>query len=433
MRTERILDSANCSEARRLGEKFIAKEFQRVVAAVCLATALFFDVCSAAAMVVQGVPQWLEPHVLRGLSAVWDEVPAGEEPVRLETLSVVARQLFPGYRVTVQKKDGAPYVLFEAHNPVKWKTSLVAPELRSPISSWFGRDVSNLGGEIAPLLENLPLDALPWVDSALKDRIGELIGRRLPGWDFALLVRVAEDTPVLQISFRGRQPLVLAVAPSIFSSTLPVMFQSDLRAKLLSGLSPIIGLPVEWIASHRADVELLAQDFLEDRNAVSNTRSKVEVAFVPGQVSKVDSTVDSERFIVQIWLAGYAGIEGRYPEMGILLGWNTKQWTGIGLEFYNETIMDVGDFGLSNRLGLRFPLWSKFRVGVELEWPEQEVWYRAWWDSERVRRFYSWWRYSVEYGHNAAIGYRINEHVSVEVHYDGRYNEKVGLRGILLL
>ncbi|MDR1376118.1 MAG: hypothetical protein LBJ22_01290, partial [Synergistaceae bacterium] len=239
--------------------------------------------------------------------------------------------------------------------------------------------------------------------------------------------------PVLQISFRTKQPLVLAITPSIFSSTLPVMFQSDLTAKLLSGLSPVVGLPVDWIASHRVDVELLAQEFLEDRNAVSNTRSKVAVAFVPDQISQVDATVDSERFIMQIWLAVYAGIEERYPEVGILLGWNTKQWTGIDMELYDETIIDAGEFGLSNRLGLRFPLWRKFRVGVEFEWPEEEAWYRAWWDSERVRRFYAWWRYNAQYGHNAAIGYRINEHISVEVHYDGRYDEKIGLRGILLL
>jgi hypothetical protein len=422
------------------------------VAAACLAAAFFFNVRPAAAMVVEGVPEWLEPHVLRGLLAVWDEVPPGEERLRLETLSVVARRLFLGYDVKVSAGNGGrnapsgPHVLFETQNPVTWKIALTEPDLRAPISSWFGRDVSGMSGEIAPLLKNLPIESLSWTDSALRDRIGEIAGRRLPGWDFALLVRLEAEAvkagvagaadkkfPVLQISFRTRQPLVLAITPSIFSSTLPVMFQSDLTAKLLSGLSPVIGLPVEWIASHRADVELLAQDFLEDRNAVTNTRSKVGVAFVPDQVSKVDATVDSERFIFQIWLAAYAGIEGRYPEMGILLGWNTKQWTSIDMELYNETITDTGEFGLSDRLGLRFPLWRKFRVGVELEWPEHEIWYRAGWDSERVRCFYAWWRYSVEYGHNAAIGYRINEHVSIEVHYDARYDEKVGLRGILLL
>ena len=45
---------------------------------------------------------------------------------------------------------------------------------------------------------------------------------------------------------------------------MPVMFQSDLEAKLVPGLSPLIALPVEWVARHRDRVEALARKFLED-------------------------------------------------------------------------------------------------------------------------------------------------------------------------
>jgi hypothetical protein len=78
-------------------------------------------------------------------------------------------------------------------------------------------------------------------------------------------------------------------------------------------------------------------------------------------------------------------------------------------------------------------VWENLQAGVEVEWPEQEVWYRAWLTGSRVRRPYAWWRYSPSYGHNAALGYRINEYLSIELHYDERYEDKIGLRGILLL
>jgi len=295
-----------------------------------------------------------------------------------------------------------------------------------------------MAGEISVLLEGLPVDALPWVDTALKKQIENIVEHRLPGWDFSLLARLGagdgeNDPSSLLVMFHPRQPLILAVTPSIFSSTLPVMFQSDLTAKLIPGMSPIIGLPVEWVGVHRHDVELLAQEFLEDRNTVSNTRSKVDIAFVPGQVSKLDATVNSERFIFQVWLAAYSGVKGRHPEVGVLSGWNTKQLTGLDLEIYNEIIIDMSEFGLANRLGLRLKVWDELQLGVEVEWPEQEVWYRAWWTEARVRRPYAWLRYSPTYGHNAAIGYRISEYLSIELHYDERYNDKIGLRGILLL
>ena len=423
--------SVRCSDPQkcRLKERF----YGAVAIAFCAAALFCNAVPCAGEISVEGVPAWIETDVLRGLSAVWKETPAEDEGLRLETLLLVARRLFSGYDLTAKDLTDGPHLIFKPRGPVVWSVELVRPDLRSPVSAWFERDIGGVTEEIASLLEGLPEEALSWMDSALRDRIGTLVERCLPGWDFSLLVRLDSGEGILQLSFRPRQPLVLAVTPSIYSSTLPVMLQSDLTAKLIPGLSSIIGLPVGWIAEHRKDVERLAQDFLEDRNAVSNTRSRVEVSFHSDQVSKLDASVNSERLIFQVWLAAYAGIEGRYPEAGVLLGWNTRHLTGVDLELYGEVIVDMSEFGMTNRLGARFALGRAFRLGVEVEWPEQEVWYRMWWDAQRLQRPYAWWRYSPELGHNAAIGYRINEHISVEIHYDGRYDDKIGLRGILLL
>jgi hypothetical protein len=409
-----------------------------------LTAALFFGVFLSVAspcdaLAVEGLPEWVVPYAMRGLSAVWDEIPPTGGGDRFETLALVARRLFAGYRVTVQRLptgDG-PRVLFEAQNPSLWEVRLTTPDLRPPVSSWFARDVGDMGGEIGLLIEALPVDALSWADAALHEQVGRIVERRLPGWKFSLLVRLEREEEgekgILQLSFRPDQPLVLAITPSIYSSTLPVMLQSDLSARLVPGLSPIIGLPVSWIAGHHRDVEALAQEFLEERNAISNTRSRVEIAFVPDQISRVEGTVNSERFIFQVWLSAYAGIKGRYPEAGLLLGWNTKQFSGVDLEFYSETILDLGELEATSRLGGRFPIGKNIHAGIEVEWPQQEFWYRIWWSAERIRRPYAWWRWSPGYGHNAALGYRVNEYISVEVHYDNRYRDKLGLKGILLL
>jgi hypothetical protein len=384
---------------------------------------------------------------------VWEKIPPGE--FRLETLSLVTKRLFTGYDVTVEdaaienerkdeqegEREGerpGPRVVLNPPAPTRWSVTLTLPDLRSPSSSWFEQDIQGMDEEIASILEGLPVEALSWADAALREQVREIVKRRLPGWDFSLLVRLDAGNEVLQVSFQSRQPLVLAVTPSVFSSTLPVMLQSDLTAKLIPGLSPIIGMPVPWIARHRGDVESLARELLEDRNAVSNTRSEVEVDFIPDQVSEMNAVVNSDSLFFQIRLAAFAGVEERYPEAEIMLGWNARRQTGVDLELYNETIIDIGEFGVTNRLGFRFPLMKGIRagvlrVGVEVEWPEQEPWYRVWWDSQKIRRPYAWWRWNPEYGHNAALGYRIDGHISIEIHYDGRYKDKMGLRGILQL
>jgi len=49
------------------------------------------------------------------------------------------------------------------------------------------------------------------------------------------------------------------------------------------------------------------------------------------------------------------------------------------------------------------------------------------------------WRHAPGWGHEASLGYRFNEHLSVEIHYSGigedrgEKKEKLGLRGVLSL
>jgi hypothetical protein len=424
-----------------------ARRFHRVAATFCLTAALFFAAFPCEALTVEGLPDWLTSHALRGLTAVWEEIPPMGGEARFDTLTLVARRLFMGYRVTIGRPDakGEPRVFFEAQDAVAWEVQLVSPDLRPPASSWFADDEAGLKEGVGKLLEGLPVDALSWAGEALHGRIAALVEARFPGWTFSLLVRLEDGRSenkssgenkgrgILQLALRPDQPLVLAVMPSIYSSTLPLMFQSDLSARLLSGLSPIIGLPVRWIDRHRGEVELLVRDFLEDRNAVSNTRSQVEVTFVPDQISRLEADVESERFIFRLWMAGYAGMKERYPEAGVLLGWNAKRDLGIDVEFYGELILDVGELELTGRLGGSIPLWKNFRVGLEVEWPDERAWYRVAWTSARIRRPYAWWRWNPTRGHNAALGYRLTEYISIELHYDDRWNDRLGLKGILLL
>lgn len=438
-RTRRILASGRCS--RGTDAPPLLNLFGKAAAFLLGAAAFLLGPFAAPcpALTLSGLPAWLEPSVLRSLEAVWSEIPDAPSVDRTGTLSVVASRLFTGFRVRVASGPDGLGVLFERGGTPRWAVRVSLPELREPVLAWFRSDLLGLEDEVASLLTELPAEALHWADVALRERIGELLERRLPGWDFSVQVALGGEDAVLTLAFRPRQPLVLAVTPSLYSATMPAMFQSDLRAKLLPDLSPLIALPVEWVACHRSQVEDLARASLEDRNSVSNLRARVSVAFVPGPVSKVDALVDSDRVIFHVWVAAYAGLEGRYPEAGLFLGWNTAHLTGVDLELYGEAVMELEDFGVTHRLGARLRPFGDLRVGMEIEWPEGRWFYRALWDPYRVRRPYFWWRYAPEWGHEASLGYRFNEHLSVEIYYDGiegkseDREKKLGLRGILSL
>ena len=383
------------------------------------------------ALSVAGLPEWLEPAVLRSLDAVWAEIPQGMNVDREGTLELVARRLFAGYEIeTARGNDGEPLVRFFPREETRWEIHAVLPELREMAAAWFSSDIQGIEGEVSALLPSLPGAALTWADGALKEALASIVGERLPGWDFSVQIALDPSEGILTLSFRPGPPLVLAINPALSSRTIPAMFRSDLEARLIPELSPLIGLPVAWVERHRADVEEAARAFLEDRNAVENLRARVEVSFLPGPVSGLDAQVDSSRFLFQVWVAAYAGLEDRYPELGVFFGWNTAHLTGINLELYAEGIAALDDFGWTQRLGVRVPLFRNFWAGVEMEWPGDNVFSRVQWGSVRVKRPYLSWRWSPDKGHEAAVGYRVDGHISIEVYYDGTKSDKVGVRGL---
>ncbi|NLL37840.1 MAG: hypothetical protein GX256_10035 [Fretibacterium sp.] len=422
-----------CSRRRR---RKAPAEKLRAAAIVLGAAALFLNVLPCSALELEGLPDWLAPGPLRSLEAVWEEIPDSPDVDRLKTLQLVAERLLSGYSVTVVAGREGPCVTLSPLTKHDWDVALELPDLRSPVDLWFEHDVRGLDEELRELVQSLPLEGLSWADSALRGEISKHVEGRLPGWGIALQIRLSDDRNTLCLSFRPNPPLVLAVTPTLYSGTLPVMLQSDLAAKLAPGLSPIIGLPVPWVARHKGDIEALAQDFLSERHTVSNVRAKAKVSFTPGQVSSAFASVDSERFLFRVWLAATAGMRGSYPELGLTLGWNTRHITGLDLELYGEAVAELDDFSLLRRLGARFLFFGELRVGAELEWPGSELFYRLQWDACRLKRPYLWWRWGPDWGHEGALGYRFTEHVSLELYYKkqkGSDQDRVGLRGVLSL
>lgn len=386
---------------------------------------------------ISGLPEWLKPAVARSLSAVWAEIPDAQNIDKTGTLELVASRLFAGYRVNIlNKNDGINAEFLNLENlgleknnksAENWEVKIITPELRGMTLNWFNKDIEGLSGEVYLLIKDLPAAALSWADNALKDALLKIIERRLPGWDFS--VQASLKPEVLTLLFRPAPPLILAIAPSLYSRTIPAMFRSDLEAKLIPGLSPLIGLPVKWAEVHKIDIENAARNFLEDRNSVDNMRASANVNFKSAPVADLEARVDSDRFLFQVWVAAYAGIKDRYPEAGVFFGWNTAHLTGLPLELYAEALIELGDWDFTGRLGARYEFFHDLWIGAEMQWPDDLLFARVYWGSNRKKRPYAWWRWNNDLGHEGALGYRLDDHISIEIYYDGTKNDKIGFRG----
>lgn len=450
MKRARILDSESCSRLSRgdvaeeqrcsVGEEsaFSAAKSGRAAAAIGLAALLLLVVFVRSAccdVVLEGLPEWLERVALRSLSVVWNDVvsrpvdPAEKERV----LSLVASRLFQGYAVRsvrVHGDDVHMVLQTAAKSPVEWSVVLAYGNLPSPPAEWLAEDTEAFVPAVESALEGIPLEALSWGDEAFREFVRDLAREALPGWDAFPLVRLRERGAQLQIQLVPRPPLVLALVPRLRSATLPLMLRKDLHEKLLMDLSSLSGLPVPWIERHRHDVERWAGAVLAERNIVRNARAKVDVAFVPETLAPLDVRVESRKYAIAAWMAAYAGTDDRYGEIGLHLGRKAQPWSGWDVELYGEWIAALNDFAVESRWGVRWSPWGEAWLGAEVAYPGETLWWRLWIDGAKPGRPYLWWRWSEDGGNNGGVGWRLTEHLSLEVHYDERNKDEVSFRAV---
>lgn len=382
------------------------------------------------ALTVSGVPDWLEGAVVRSLNAVWQEIPDSPEIDREGTLELVASRLFAGYDVKVTRSRYEPVIVFSRQEKiVSHDVTVNLPELRGIALTWFEGDIEGLKEEILRFVDGVPQSALTWADEALRDKIREILGVIVPGWDFSQQIYISQSSTQINITFRPSSPMVLAIQPALYSRTVPAVFRTDIEARLIPELSPLIGVPVKWAELHRPEIESFARDYLSDRHAIENLKADVNIKFSAGAISKLEARVDSQDFLFEMWVAAYAGIEGRYPEIGAFFAFGPD--IRFDPEVYAELILSLDDFKELHRIGGRLELFNNFWAGAEVQWPDNEYFIRLQYSPIRIRRPYVWWRWSPRLEvHEAALGYRIDEHISIELYYYNIEDDKIGLRGM---
>ena len=386
---------------------------------------------------MEGIADWLKESAERSLEAVYDHIPAAEPiDVKEELLRVVADRILLGYSVESLALGGRDGVIinFElTQTPPEWEISITLPALSPPVDAWFASDIAGMSDEILALMEGVPLEVLSWGDMDLKRAVEIVSAHRIPGWRVALMARhKLEGGVILDVSFIPEQPLTLAVTTRINSSSLPAILHSNLKNDLLKGYAPVIGIPVPWLDKHADDLASLGGDVLRETALVTIAKADPVVSADTGVVSNVEVELESRSFSGRFWMAIYAGAEDRYPEAGIHLGRRIQLIPRWDMELYGELILKLDGWSMEERFGLRWPLWRRVWIGGEWSGTDDIWWARL--DFESWARLpYAWLRYSEDDDISAALGYHISDNVSIEVHYDSRFEDMWNLRAVLSL
>jgi len=405
--------------------------FKILVAAALAASAFIVSPSYAAEMKVQvlGMEPWLADIAERSLNAVVENISLGKAPGSVEqVVRVVSERLFSGYTVSsVDTRGEVLSLFFESSPPPEWILELYPPALPYPVSGWFTEDFNKSSDVIQSLLKYLPIEALSWCDEGLREAISRELRPTLKGWRPSLVVRTDNDRAVLQISFVQELPLVVAITPSFYSTSLPTLFYDELKNDVFERVSIFIGLPVEWAALHTEKINLWVEDYLTDKNLIKKTNSKVVVAFSPAPVSLTNIRVESSRYSLWGWTSVYAGTSDRSAELGVHIGRKAVLFPRSEVELYAEAIMELQRWSVEGRFGLRFMPWGDVWLGGEYS-TDDEMWWARVGVTPRLHKPYAWLRLREDSEVNAAVGWKATEFISFEVHYDSRDEDSWSLR-----
>lgn len=428
--TGSILALGSCS-------RIIKRVFKVMVAAAFAASAFLVSPACAGeiGVSVHGMPHWLAGIAERSITAVIKNIPAipaGQQPSSVgRVVWAVSEKIFIGYRITaVDLADGELGVTFEPESELPvWELEIQHPMLHQPASDWFAADIERSYVALKSLVLDLPIEALAWADEGLKEAIGETLKISLPGWKPGLVVQSGKEKTVLQISFTPDLPLILAITPSFSSASLPTLFYDDLKDDLLEQVSVFIGLPVSWAELHERDINAWVEEFLSDKRLVRNTKSKATVSLSPAPVSRAAVSVESSRYTIWGWSAVYGGTTDRSAELGLHLGRKAQIFPGseIDTELYGEAIMELKEWSVEGRLGIRWMPWNDVWLGGEYSTHDDMLWARV--NIEpRLRKPYAWLRVREDGKINVALGWKATEFISFEIHYDSRDRDLWSLR-----
>ncbi|MCF7935486.1 MAG: hypothetical protein K9L28_04005 [Synergistales bacterium] len=403
-------------------------------AAAALVAAFLVTAPAQAAVEVQGVPEWLLPSVEQSAEAVWQQIRRKESSSsgRERLAAMVSRRLFQGYRVPEVSVDGKNLrLLLEPETePPTWWVSVDNPGLEDRVLRWFRRDAAILKRRVWGLVAALPVDALGWADRALREAVGEAGETVFPGWGITPSVHIREQhSAELRIALHPEPPLLLALLPRFRSTTLPLMFQEELRDDVLERLSPLAGLPLPWVTRHSSDIGAWVRAVMGSEELVRKTKSEVTPHFEPDTISRLEVQVESRRYTIWAWAAAFAGTDEHYPEVGVHLGHKAQFWSGWDAELYGEWLTELDDFALETRWGLRWYPMRRLWLGAEWSSNPGGYWYRVQYDGARGRP-YLWLRYSENGEANGAVGWRTSEHTAFELYFDERDEDTLCIRAV---
>ena len=214
-------------------------------------------------------------------------------------------------------------------------------------------DLAGVNTVFSDALVGLPVAATDWAAGALKGRLTSYMDEHLPEFRADYDIDVDAEARV-RLTVYPRLPVVRTVDLSMRSDTIPNVTLLTRRKAMESEVSHLVGVPVSFVARHRAAFEQQLAEGLDSAHDFRRLHLTSHVTITPGERMAVMSRTDTTRYRLRLtgWLDIGRTAENRDGEQRDLhVRLHAGQMMSARDEFYVETDVAPEDVRFDWRVG----------------------------------------------------------------------------------
>ena len=214
-------------------------------------------------------------------------------------------------------------------------------------------DLAGVNTVFSDALVGLPVAATDWAAGALKGRLTSYMDEHLPEFRADYDIDVDAEARV-RLTVYPRLPVVRTVDLSMRSDTIPNVTLLTRRKAMESEVSHLVGVPVSFVARHRAAFEQQLAEGLDSAHDFRRLHLTSHVTITLGERMAVMSRTDTTRYRLRLtgWLDIGRTAENRDGEQRDLhVRLHAGQMMSARDEFYVETDVAPEDVRFDWRVG----------------------------------------------------------------------------------
>lgn len=230
------------------------------------------------------------------------------------------------------------------------------------------QDIQGIEKIFLNVLQELPIDAVEWVNGILRTGLNEFLSSRIPEFNASFTLVADENNRVdIKVDLYPKGQLIRETNLQIKSGTIPNTIRLMFRPELNKQLEGLVGLPVRFVQRHQNYFIDKLNSVTFDNKNLQKYKVKSAVEMVVGHQTQVLYTVDSSEYILTV--EGYLDVGKEERNTSV------KAHAGRMLDKENELFLEMDFFPHQMEWdfypGILHSLTSKTKIGFKYDIDER--------------------------------------------------------------